>query len=60
MADKELMGIRTHPPRPGAILRSARSALDRSFAVMVVASLKGDSYRLKDRDVGRVPTDGGA
>jgi hypothetical protein len=60
MADKEVIGIRTHLRRPGAILRSAGSALGRSFAVVVAASSKGDSYRLKDRDLGRVPSDDGA
>jgi hypothetical protein len=38
----------------------AGSALDRSFAVVVVASLKGDSYRLREGDLGTVPTDDGA
>ena len=38
----------------------AAAMIDRLVHHAEVVSLKGDSYRLKDRDLGRVPTDDGA
>ena len=35
----------------------AAAMIDRLVHHAEVISLKGDSYRLKDRDLGRVPTD---
>jgi hypothetical protein len=37
----------------------AAAMIDRLVHHAEVVSLKGDSYRLKDRDLGRVPTDDG-
>ena len=38
----------------------AAAMIDRLVHHAEVVNLKGDSYRLKDRDLGRVPTDDGA
>ena len=38
----------------------AAAMIDRLVHHAEVVSLKGDSYRLKDRDLGRVPTDDGS
>ena len=38
----------------------AAAMIDRLVHHAEVISLKGDSYRLKDRDLGRVPTDDAA
>ena len=38
----------------------AAAMIDRLVHHAEVVSLKGDSYRLKDRDLGRVPTEDGA
>ncbi len=38
----------------------AAAMIDRLVHHATVVSLKGDSYRLKDRDLGRVPTDDAA
>ena len=37
----------------------AAAMIDRIVHHADVVNLKGDSYRLKDRDLGRVPTHGG-
>ena len=39
---------------------TATAMIDRLVHHAEVVSLKGDSYRLKDRDLGRVPTDDAA
>ena len=58
-----MLGRATQPGRfrsdfaPPDALRTRRAAamLDRLVHHAEVISLKGDSYRLKDRDLGRVP-----
>ena len=37
----------------------ASAILDRLLHHSITVNIRGDSYRLKDRDLGRVPTDNG-
>ena len=42
----------------GGVLAAPAAMIDRLVHHAEVVSLKGDSYRLKDRDLGRVPAAG--
>ena len=55
--DVEDDGVVHEPVQDGGGDAVVSPMLDRLVHHAEVVSLKGDSYRLKDRDLGRVPTD---